>query len=162
MGDATKLLAPAAFGVLLLVVAGGFLYVSEQQVTADAQEVDATVLSSEVVNGEPDAREPDARDTDNYRPSVECRYSVDGETYTSSSPCPGAGSACAPTGEDRSDVEAFVERYPEGETVTAYVQAGYPSSAFLESDGAAHWYLVLSGIGVVAALSSARKWLRES
>lgn len=45
--------------------------------------------------------------------------------------------------------------------MTAHVQADEPSNAYLESDGAAHWYLALSGIGVVA-LPSARKWFRES
>lgn len=159
MSDTANRIVPLVLGVLA-VTAGGFLFYSEQQATANAEAVDATVVSAEVVNYEDANGQPrDDQDYD-FRADIEYRYSYDGETYTSTNLCPGAGSGCAPSGADRSDAEEFVERYPEGETVTAYVPPGSPADAYLvEGASSSTLYLAFAGVGVVVFVLGLRRLL---
>ncbi len=157
MGDTLDLVVPLVLGALF-ATAGGFLYVSEQQTTGTVVAVDAVVVSSEVVNDRP--QEGVGPRSDDYRASVEYRYTYDGETYTSTNLCPGAGSACAPSGPDRGPVEEFVAQYPEGESVTVSVPRDAPSEAYLADGGSSSLlYLGLSGFGLVVVLLGLRNVL---
>lgn len=159
MSDLANRVVPVVLGVLL-IVAGGYLYVSERQATANAEPVDATVLSTEVYDAEPgDA--PNDRTDDDYRASVEYQYAYDGQTYTSETLCPGAGQGCAPKGKTPRKAEKFLEGYPEGETVTAYVRSDDPSKSYLVAGGSSVEYLGLAGVGVVVTVLAGRRLLAE-
>lgn len=154
MGDTADKIAPVVIGLLFLV-AGTYLYVSGQQATANAEEVEAEIVTSEVVNYKPsDEMGPNS---DDYRASIEFRFTYDGETYTSSKICPGDGHSCAPSGTDRSEAEKFVADHPEGETVTAYVPKGDPAAAYLVESSNPLMYLGLAGFGLVAIVLGLRK-----
>jgi hypothetical protein len=148
-------------GILLMLVvgvamAGGGVYLHQdaKQATENAVEVDATVDSSTV--------ESKLQDSDSgqrhrvYYVEIAYRYTYQGETYTSRNLCPGAGSSCdaAQNKDQRSDARELAEEYPEGETVTAYVQPSEPASAYLvdASSSSTTEYLLLVGIGGVIAL----------
>jgi len=133
------------FGVAV-IAAGGYLYYSEMQATTDVTDVEATVISSSV--GEVGS----ATGSDSYTINVRYRYTYDGETYTSWSMCPGAGSACVPTSDSRSDMEEALEDYPEGGTVTAYVSPSDPSQAYLLQEEAPLVYLGVSVFGLLFVL----------
>lgn len=158
MSDLAGKVVPV-FMVLVLIGGGAYLYVSNQQATENAEAVDATVVSSEVYDADPgDA--PNDRENDEYRASVEYRYTYAGGTYTSENLCPGAGSGCAPTGNTPDEAEQFVSNYPEGETVTAYVQPDDPSQAYLvDSGGSPLLYLGMVGAGLVVGGLLIRKHL---
>lgn len=137
---------------LLLVAGGGYLYWSGMQATANAEEVDATVLSSSVVDTDDTGSSQDANE---YTVRVEYRYAYDGREYTTENLCPGAGTECEPSSDFRTDMQEFVEEYPEGETVTAYVPPSAPSNAYLVDTepslifpGIAAAGVLLSGLGV--------------
>jgi len=138
---------------LLVMVGGGYLYYSGMQATANAEEVDATVVSSTFV----DNSNTGGNDADEYTVAVEYRYTYDGQTHTSENLCPGAGSGCKPSSDFRSDMEDFLADYPEGETVTAYVSSSNPSSAYLIDTGPSLIYLVVVGFGLFILLLGARR-----
>lgn len=154
MREAIDRIAPVLLGVLV-VAAGGYLYVSEQDATEGAEEVEAVVVSAEVVN---DVPQGDVEE-DDFHPRIEYRYTYDGESYTSRNICPGAGSACAPSGPDRGEVEDFVDRYPDGEAVTVYVPPSDPEGAYLVEGGSSMLYLGLLGVGLVVIVLGVRKAL---
>jgi len=77
-------------------------------------------------------------------PVVRYRYTVDGTEYTNSQLCPVAGATC--TG----DAEEVVEKYGEGETVTAYVDRTNPEDSYLIQPGPPYGFLFLTGFGVLA------------
>lgn len=135
---------PVVLG-LAFAAAGGYLYVSQQEATDGASDVGATILNSTVRNDEPRSLEGD------YHPHIEYRFSFEGRNYTSDNICAGEGSACYPTGEDRSEVQSFVDKYPEGETATAHVPQGDPEGAYLEAGGSGALYLGLVGVGLLVA-----------
>lgn len=152
--DRTSLVA--AILIALAFSAGGwYLYQSEQQVTENAVEVEGVVTTSEVHNDEPASLKGD------YRPSITYEYTYEGETYTSNNICPGSGSACYPTGEDRSDVQEFVDQYPEGETVTIHVPEDDPEKAYLVDESSSWLYLGLVALGPVVTVLVIRKYLQE-
>ncbi len=130
--------------VLGLLVTGSGIYLAystlSQQSGAD-QEVDATVLESGVqVTGRYD---------DEYRVSVEYRYNFDGRTYTSTNVYPGLSGR---TFDERSEVEAVIADYPEGATVTAYVDSGNPGESYLipvDEGSTLLWSGLVVALGVV-------------
>jgi len=132
---------------LLFASAGGYLLYSEYQASADANQVEATVLSSAVTSNARGGSEVGS----DFFPRIEYRYTYDGRTYTSTNICPGAGSGC--TGSTtRESAQRVVDRYPEGSTTTAYVDPADPSRAFLVAPGVTLWYLVPVGMGLLSLL----------
>lgn len=150
-------LVPVLIGVVL-VVGGGYLYYSGMEATANAEEVDATVVSSELV----DTRRSGApASTKDFTARVEYRYTYDGQTYTSEALCPGDGTECAPSSDFRTDIRDFLEDYPEGETVTAYVQPSNPSESYLIPGEPSLMYLGVAGIGALLTVLGGRRLLGE-
>jgi len=133
---------------LLFAGAGGYLLYSEYQASADANQVEATVLSSEVTANARGGSEVGS----DFFPRVEYRYTYGGRTYISTNVCPGAGSGCAGTGTTRSAAQRVVDRYPNGSTTTAYVDPDDPSQAFLVAPGVSPRYLVPLGAGLFVLL----------
>jgi len=125
-GTPVEITAGTVIFVLIgLAVAGygGYDYVQQSEAIEDAVEVDATVVEtsiSEVDSGR-SGIEHDAH--------VEFRYQFRGTEYTSDQLFPGSFDA---TYDTRSDAEAVLEPYDEGETVTAYVDPDAPGEGFLE------------------------------
>ncbi|MGM0591139.1 MAG: DUF3592 domain-containing protein [Halobacteriota archaeon] len=152
-GEFAHPIVPIILGVLI-IAGGGYLYYSGMQATANAEAVDATVVSSGVVDTDDTGSSNDA---DDYSVMVEYRYTVDGESYTSRNLCPGLGSGCEPSSDFRTDMEDFVDRYPEGEIVTAYVPPSEPSNAYLIQTSPSLMYLVVSGFGVLLVLLGGRR-----
>lgn len=154
-GDDSKYAHPVVPIVLgiLIIAGGGYLYYSGSQAIADAEEVDATVISSAVVYDDNSENSDSAK----YGVAIEYRYSYDGETYTSRSLCPGVGSACEPSSEFRTEMQEFLDDYPEGGTVTAYVQPSNPSKAHLVESSPSLVYLGVSGIGVLLVYVGIRR-----
>lgn len=159
MSDTVQWLAPLVIGVVL-IAGGAFLYVSNQEATENSVAVDAVVLSSEVYDDEP-GDPPGDRENDDYRASIEYRYTYDGETYTSSNLCPGAGQGCAPSGDTPDEAEEFVAQYPDDETVTAYVQPDDPSRAYLVEGGSPMLYVGLAGVGVLVIVLGIRNFFSD-
>ncbi|MFB6164653.1 MAG: DUF3592 domain-containing protein [Haloarculaceae archaeon] len=101
----------------LAFVAGGvFLYQQQEAAIRGAEQTNATVRSSGSHLG-----------TDDWVVAITYNFTVDGHTYESDSVYPG------PTGREMSafDAEKIADRYPEGETVTAYYDPADPSNSFL-------------------------------
>lgn len=144
-------------GVVLLfgvaMVAGGWHFHQDtQQAVENAVETEGTVVSSVVARDE--VEDDDGPDVE-YYPEIEYRYVYEGETYTSTSICPGTAEGCEASNykEDRGRVEAFVSRYPEGATVTVYVLPDEPSRSFLvETESGSMAYFIMMGIGAIAGL----------
>lgn len=143
MSDLTSKLLPIVIGVVF-AAAGGFLYTSHQQATSNAQDVEATILNSTVQNYNTEADlEGD------YHPYIRYSFTYEGEEHTSENICAGSGDACYPTGRDRSEVQAFVDEYPEDETATAHVPQGDPDGAYLEAGGSGPLYLGMAAVGLL-------------
>lgn len=123
---------------LLAIGGSGYWIYSQGQAVSDAEAVDAVVLESSV-------REV----AEGYDVEVRYRYSYGGESYTSDAVW--ASSVTPDFGRNEgSEAEAFVERYPEDGTVTAYVDPGNPSESFLatRSSNSTLPYLFL-GVGLL-------------
>lgn len=144
VGNVAHPVVPILIG-LVVVAGGGYFYYSGVQATANAEEVDATVLTSTVVDNGDTAGE----DAEEFSVKVEYRFTYGGETYTSEQLCPGAGSACEPSGDFRTEMREFLEDYPEGGTVTAYVPPSDPEGAFLIDSGPSSVYLGVAGAGLL-------------
>jgi len=90
-------------------------------------------------------------------PEITFEYRYNGQTYESSNVLEGSNEP----GGSRDEIEAYVEKYPRSERVTAYVFEGAPGSAFLESAQQSvprlRGYLVV-GIGLVVALGGVGVW----
>jgi len=134
------------------IAGGGYLLYDSFQATLNAEEVDAEVLESDVSGTSGTERE--------FRVRVTYEYSYEGQTYTSDNIYPS-------TGGDRyssqGSAESFLEEYPEGKTVTAYVNPDDPSEAFLESEVRMQMviaYLFVIVLGIVA-LGAAVKQIRS-
>lgn len=128
---------------LACIAGGGFLTYDALEATVSAEEVEATVLESDV--GRVDATERE------YRAHVTYEYSYEGETYTSENIYAGTGDS--DRFSTRGTAESFVQQYPEGETVTAYVDPDEPSRAYLETGirfTSLVGYALLALVGVVA------------
>lgn len=147
-----------ARGVVVLLVgvalmAGGWhLHQDAQQATETAIQTEGTVISSAVARDE--VEDDDGPDVQ-YYPKIEYRYTFEGETYTSTSICPGTAEGCEASNykDDRTRVEEFVSQYPEGETTTVYVLPDQPSRSFLvKTDSGSIAYFILMGIGALASL----------
>lgn len=109
---------------LVLMAAGGYASVEQDRQAATFQPTEATVVSSVVVDPEYTAPEA-APDLD--QPDITYEYTVDGETYQSSSVFPGIDAM----GVGTPPAEDVVASHPEGATVTAYYDPDDPSRAFL-------------------------------
>ena len=122
------------------IAGGGYLIYDGYLTVVNAEETDAVVRDSHVSGIAGD---------DEYRVHVTYEYTYEGETYTSDDIYPNRD---ADRYSSRRDARRFVERYPEGETATAYVDPEDPSEAYLE-DGIRFkslvGYLVLVLIGLV-------------
>lgn len=159
MADVTGGLSLVVKGLVVLLVGvgiaagGGYLYQDARQATESAVEVEATVVSSEVVHTTVDGGGSAGSD-DAYYPDVQYRYTYGGETYTSRNLCPGEGVGCdaAQNKQDRSEVEAFVSEYPEGETATVHVPPDEPANAYLVEGSSPNVYLILAGFGGIVGL----------
>ena len=139
---------------LVLIVGGGYLYYSGMQATANAEPTDATVLSSGVVDTDDTGSSEDAAE---YTVRVEYQYTYGGETYTTQNLCPGVGSGCKPSSDFRTDMQEFVEKYPEDETVTAYVPPSNPDSGYLIQTDPSPVYLGIAGVGVLLVVLGGRR-----
>lgn len=138
------------------VVGGGYLYYSGLQATENVDEVEATVISSSISET---GSAGDSNDDESYTIRVQYRYTYDGETHTSRSMCPGAGSACVPTSNSRSDMEEAIEDYPEGGNVTAYVSQSDPSEAYLIDTEPSLIYLGVSAFGLLFVFLGIRDFM---
>lgn len=117
---------------LLLLVGVGLLwlgysdYATQEDRLENAIEVEAEILETEV-----DRRSSGSSSSSSYYPQVEFAYTYEGTTYTSSN----IHATDAESGHSsRSSAESVLEAYPEGETVTAYVDPDEPGEAFLERE----------------------------
>jgi len=131
---------------LACIAGGGFLTYDALEATVSAEETTATVVDSQVGRVSGTERE--------YRVHVTYEYIYQGETYTSDNIYAGAGGS--DRFSSRGTAESFVQQYPEGETVTAYVDPDDPSRAHLETGIRAtsllgYALLVLVGVVTFAA-----------
>lgn len=139
--------ASVADGVILLLIGvvliavGGYLLGNAGRVTGEAVPVDALVLDSSV--------EP--ADAGGYVPVVEYEYTYEDETYVADGVY---GDGPRPTSADRA--RQIAGRYPNGSTVTAYVDADDPAAARLVPDPPSPlYYLFVLGGALSAALGAA-------
>ncbi len=160
--------------VLVLVgaaVLGGAwtLQQDEQEQLANAVEHEGTVLSTGVDREERvDRRDPD--DDGRYEqrerevefvPQVRYRYTYGGQEYESDSVYP----ISRPDFDSRAAAENFTGQYPEGETVTVYVNEKDPGESFLvrqESGGALLLFAgVFAGVFWLIALAVGYRSVRK-
>ena len=135
-------------GVAAMVIGLGFAGFAWLQIAAyqedrsNAETVDATVISSEVV----EVRNSEGQIQ--HAPEIRYRYTYEGAEYRSDGLYPNNGTAVG----SESRAEELVDRYPEGENVTAYVNAESPNAAFLIDESAPLWYWGGPAIGVLLIL----------
>ncbi len=118
----TSTLIFALVGLALLGY-GGYDYVQQSAALDDAVEVEATVVETSITEIE------SGRSGIEYDAQIEFSYQYQGTEYTSDNLVPGSFDA---TYDTRSDANAVLEPYDEGDTVTAYVDPDAPSAGFLE------------------------------
>lgn len=145
-----------------MVYGGWTLHQEAQQATADAVETDGTVLSTSIDEIEVANEEGGGTHTE-YAPEVRYRYSFEGETFTSTSICPGSAEVCAAAEHgDRDDAESFLSRYPENETVTVYVVPDDPTTSFLvDTESGSLFRYMLMGLGALILLSGLSSLLKR-
>lgn len=132
--------------LVLAVVGGGLLLeYDHRRQQADSRPVDGVVLDSGVTRNEDGTVDL----------ALRYRYTVDGEQYTSSNVCAGIGEQYC-HGNPR-DVAA---RYPEGASVTVYVDPDDPSESFLVKDDSlsagGKWAIIGVLFGLVALVGKLR------
>jgi hypothetical protein len=144
---------------LVFASVGGFLLYSQEQAIRNATAIEGTVESSSV-DEETTRRDRDddgvREEETSYYARVTYTYEYDGERYTGDNVFPGAGSPSVSEGEAR-DV---VERYPEGETATVYVDPEDPNDAFLVHERsllAPGAFLAMGGLVLLGGLNWVRK-----
>jgi hypothetical protein len=139
--DRNTRIAAVAFGLGLLVVSmlvGGAPLVNawnQHQVAQEGVETEATVLSTDV---EEELRGGDAGDEEDtprthYYAQVTYRYTVDGETYESSSVVvpPKQQDPGGKRFKSLDDAKSFLSNHPADGTVTAYYLPDAPETSFL-------------------------------
>lgn len=124
-------LAAVLIGVAF-TAAGGYAVYDHYEQQLESRAVEATVLGSDV-----------ERSPESTQATVEYRYTVDGETYVSTQLCPVSGVICY------DDAQAVVDRYPEGETVTAHVDSTNPEDSYLLTPGLPWKLLFIPGFGLL-------------
>ena len=135
-------------GVVAVVVGlsfAAFAWVAIQPYQEDRQQaeaVSATVVSSEVV----EVRNSEGQIQ--YSPEVTYRYTYGGSDYQSSALYPNNGSMVG----SRSRAREVTDRYPQGRTLTAYVNADTPTTAFLIDESAPLWYWAAPVLGALLIL----------
>jgi hypothetical protein len=134
------------FGVVFAGV-GGYLYVEEQEAIENSDPVDAVVVNAAVV--EEVDRDTDGDVTRNYRPDVVYRYEVGGESYESDNVLPGPGTVS----KGRSWAAGIVDDHPPEANVTAYVDRGDPTKAFLVKKRQTLFHAVFVGVGLLTSLA---------
>ena len=142
--------------VVLVLIGGGVLagawtvQQDERERLENAVEHEGTVLSTGIDREETvDRRDPDndgqyeseEREVE-FVPSVRYRYTYQGETYESDSVYP----LSRPGFDSRGGAENFTSRYPEGETVTVYVNGEAPSESFLVRQESGGPLLLFAGV----------------
>lgn len=139
----------------IALVAGGWTFHQDaQQTNENAVEIEGTVLSSAIT-------EVEVKDNDGggshieYAPDIEYQYTYEGETYTSTSICPGSAEGCeASNAKGQAAVEEFLAQYPEGQPTTVYVLPEDPTTSFLvKTDSGSIAYFIMMGIGAIALLA---------
>lgn len=115
-----------------LTAAGGYAVYDHYEQQLESRTVEATVLSSDV-----------DRSPQSTQAVIEYRYTVDGETHVSAQLCPVSGVICY------DDAQAVVDRYPEGGTVTAYVDSTKRDDAYLLAPGLPWKLLFIPGLGLL-------------
>lgn len=134
-------------GILLLAFAAGIVVLGQdnaataEQRIDNAVEVDATILTSEV---DFERRNGDRR----FFATVEFEYTHEGERYQSDLLYPTTDSKRF---DGRSGAVSVVDRYPEGTTVTAFLDPEHPDAAFLNDEPASSGTLYYV-VGAAAAL----------
>lgn len=122
-----------------LIGYGGYSYMDQSSALSSSVSVNATIDSVGVE--EVDGR----RGSVEYRPEASFTYSVNGTEYTSSNVYPGNLAPSFDTEE-----EASLE-YEQGDSVTAYVEEGSPSNAFLKHESSNRpLYLIGFGFMMIA------------
>lgn len=106
----------------LLILGGLYEYYTRKRDIGNSERTNATVLSSEV------AEHSGVYWRTTYKPSIEFEYTYRGQKHTSDVLYPSM--LDENTGYDWA--ESVVKDYPEGETVTAYVNPENPDGAFLK------------------------------
>jgi hypothetical protein len=145
------LLASTVFGLLFggsgsLLLYGGAATLRTTVRRGRFETVPATVVSSELDRTETDVGS--GTGTATYQPRIEYEYTVGAETYTGDSVYPGTVTGSDDEGEERS----VVERYEEGDTVTAYHHPEDPSRSFLEDESTLLEGIVTFGLGAALAV----------
>jgi len=122
----------------------------EREQLDNAVEHEGTVLSTGIDREETvDRRDPDddgqyeSEDREvSFVPRIQYRYTYQGEEYESDSIYP----ISRPEFDTRSEAENFTGEYPEGETVTVYVNGQDPSESFLVRTESGGPLLLLAGV----------------
>lgn len=107
-----------------LATLGWVDYVTANDAIENAERTEVTVVETQLTEhrGEADGER-------SYSVTIVYEYEVDGETYRSSNVRPGVSDRSY---SRRVDAEGLLQRYPEGETATGYVDPDDPERAFLE------------------------------
>ncbi|QGX93899.1 DUF3592 domain-containing protein [Haloplanus rallus] len=134
---------------------GAYDYVQQSDAMRNAAEVDATITEVDVVTESSVGGA--AGGEISYEPRVEFRYKYQGTTYTGTNVFP----ADINPEYDKSNAEAVIDEYEEGESVTAYVDSTDPDHAFLKNK-TSNQPLIAAGIGamisVLGAVSALKKY----
>jgi len=139
-------------GLVFTGLGAGLTY-SHYQATLDSEPLDGVVIDSSVGY---QAYDETTGDGPHYYPHVEYRYTVDGDSYTSTNLCPGEGRACTGTTSE-ADATDLVERFPADEPVTVHVDPADPTTAYLIEADLPLPYLLLLGLGLLISLAQLRK-----
>lgn len=137
---------------------GGFIIFNHYQATMHSTPVDGVVVESSVVQYESN---PSTGDPGGSRPAIEYRYTYQGTTYTSSKLCPGEGNLGCYGPNTEKVAQSVVDRYPEGSTVTVHVDPDDPSNAYLIDADLPLVYLVPVGMGLLAIVGTAVRFVKR-
>lgn len=132
----------ALFLSLAMASVGGYTVYDHYQQKSENRQIEGIITYSGVFE-----------DEDTSTLEIEYRYTVEGETYNSTKICPGAGEGCY------GDPDETVEKYPEGERVTVYVDPNDPSKSYLIDEGHPYPQMIMTVVGGAFALLVVRSEL---
>ncbi|MEF8840586.1 MAG: DUF3592 domain-containing protein [Haloarculaceae archaeon] len=144
------------FVALLVVIglgsaaAGGTHVLEHNGAVQENRPVEAVVLSTDVDHRV--IENDDGPDDHEYRPVIEYRYRVDGETYTGDNVFPGSFERWR---ESRSWAADIADDYDRGETVDARYNPSNPVDAYIRNDGWPGEWLVTAGYAAVLLVGGA-------
>lgn len=144
-------LSPLLFlvGGLIFAGTGAFIYLDEKQAIEVSRPTEAEIIASRVVVEESD-------DEISYYPDITYRYEHEGQHYESSNLTPGFGN----TSRSQSWAETLVEEHPPGAVVTAYVNPGEPTEAFLLQESSWVVCFIAMGVGAILIVLAVRQGIR--